>query len=134
MSSEDVKEAMDRSGSGTPSPGVPPAAWYLHPYLHLALNCALMTASELLLKVGARETAQIAAPHWLAWTGIMTLGSGWVMGGIAVYIVAFVNWLYVLRWVPLSIAYPVTSVVYVLIALAAWVLLGELIGPVRWAG
>jgi drug/metabolite transporter (DMT)-like permease len=93
-----------------------------------------MTASELLLKVGARETAQIAAPRWLAWTGIMTLGSGWVMGGISVYIVAFVNWLYVLRWVPLSIAYPVTSVVYVLIALAAWVLLGEQIGPVRWLG
>jgi len=134
MSSEDDKTSNDRAGSDTPRPGVAPTAWYLHPYLHLALNCVLMTASELLLKVGARETAQIPAPRWLVWTGILTLGSGWVIGGIAVYIVAFVNWLYVLRWVPLSIAYPVTSVVYVLIALAAWVLLGELIGPVRWAG
>src|SRR5438046_585264 len=105
--------------------GKPPGAWYLNPSLHMALNCILMTASELLLKVGARETSQIAAPRWLAWTGIMTLGSRWVIGGITVYILAFINWLYVLRWVPLSIAYPVTSVVHVLIALGAWIFLGE---------
>ena len=112
----------------------PPGAWYLNPSLHLALNCLLMTVSELLLKVGARETSQIAAPRWLAWTGIMTLVSGWVIGGIAVYILAFINWLYVLRWVPLSIAYPVTSVVHVLIALGAWFFLGEQIGSLRWVG
>src|SRR6185295_2830114 len=98
----------------------PPSAWYLNPFFQLALNCLLMTVSELLLKRGARETAEIAAPRWLAWTGIMTLGSGWVIGGIALYILAFFNWLYVLRWVPLSIAYPVTGVVYALIALGAW--------------
>jgi len=134
MSSEDDRTAGDQTSPAVPSPGLPPAAWYLHPYLHLAINCILSTASELLLKVGARETAQIAVPDWLAWTGILTLGSGWVLGGIAVYILAFVNWLYVLRWVPLSIAYPVTSVVYVLIALAARIFLGEQIGTIRWLG
>lgn len=108
--------------------------WYLHPTVHLVLNCVLMTVSELLLKKGATEAASIAAPSWLAWTGIMTLGSGWVLVGIAVYILAFVNWLYVLRWVPLSIAYPVTSAVYVLIALGAWLLLGERIIGLRWVG
>ena len=112
----------------------PPTAWYLHPALHMALNCILMTASELLLKVGARETSQIAAPRWLAWTGIMTLVSGWVIAGTAVYILSFINWLYVLRWVPLNIAYPITSVVHVLIALGAWIFLGEQIGLIRWAG
>ena len=108
--------------------------WYLHPTFHLILNILLMTVSELLLKKGAIETASIVAPRWLEWTGIMTLGSGWVIGGIAVYILAFVNWLYVLRWVPLTIAYPVTSAVYVLIALGAWLVLGERIGALRWVG
>ncbi|HZE97571.1 MAG TPA: hypothetical protein VE981_11135 [Planctomycetota bacterium] len=112
----------------------PPEAWYLNPTLHLVLNCLLMTVSELLLKKGATRTARIPAPRWLEWTGIMTLGSGWVLGGIAVYILAFVNWLYVLRWIPLTIAYPVTSVVFGLIALGAWWLLGEQIGALRWAG
>jgi drug/metabolite transporter (DMT)-like permease len=93
-----------------------------------------MTVSELLLKYGAHATSEIAAPRWLAWTGIMTLGSGWVIGGIAVYILAFVNWLYVLRWVPLSIAFPVTTVVYGLIALGSWLFLGEQVGPLRWLG
>jgi drug/metabolite transporter (DMT)-like permease len=121
------------AGQGAPGPGKP-GAWYLHPSLHLALNCLLVTVSELLLKVGARATSEIAAPRWLAWTGIMTLGSGWVIGGISVYILAFLNWLYVLRWVPLSVAYPVTSVVYGLIALGSWLLLGEHIGSLRWMG
>jgi undecaprenyl phosphate-alpha-L-ara4N flippase subunit ArnF len=108
--------------------------WYLHPSFHLVLNILLMTVSELLLKRGATETALIAAPRWLAWTGIMTLGSGWVIAGIVIYILAFLNWLYVLRWVPLTIAYPVTSAVYVLIALGAWLFLGERIGGLRWIG
>jgi drug/metabolite transporter (DMT)-like permease len=93
-----------------------------------------MTASELLLKKGATETALIAAPQWLKWTGIMTLGSGWVIGGIALYILAFINWLYVLRWIPLTTAYLVTSVVYVLIPLGALFLLKEQIGALRWGG
>jgi drug/metabolite transporter (DMT)-like permease len=136
MTSPRGNTARDLAGRRVPvaPPEAQPNAWYLHSSLHLALNCILMTAAELLLKVGARETSHIAAPRWLVWTGIMTLGSGWVVGGIAVYILGFVNWLYVLRWVPLNIAYPVTSVVQILIALGAWLFLGEQIGSYRWMG
>lgn len=122
-------ETAERATS--PEPRFP---WYLHPSFHLALNILLMTVSELLLKRGATETALIAAPRWMEWTGLMTLGSGWVIGGIVVYILAFLNWLYVLRWVPLSIAFPVTSAVYGLIALGAGLFLGERIGGLRWIG
>ena len=112
----------------------PPAAWYLNPYFHLGLNCVLMAASELLLKVGANERSGIAAPEWLKGTGVTTLGSWWTIGGIAVYILAFVNWLYVLRWIALNRAYLVTSSVQALIALGAWLLLGEQISLLRWGG
>jgi drug/metabolite transporter (DMT)-like permease len=112
----------------------PPSAWYLNPYFHLGLNCALMAASELLLKVGATEQSQIAAPEWLKGTGMTTLGSWWTIGGISVYILAFVNWLYVLRWIALSLAYLVTSSVQVLIAMGAWLLLGEELSLLRWGG
>ena len=112
----------------------PPSAWYLNPYVHLGLNCLLMAVSELLLKVGATEQAGIAAPEWLKGTGLTTLGSWWTIGGIAVYILAFVNWLYVLRWIPLNLAYLVTSSVQALIALGAWLLLGEHISALRWGG
>jgi len=112
----------------------PPSAWYLHPTFHLVLNCLLMAASELLLKVGATATSEIAAPEWLKGAGLTTLGSWWTIGGIATYILAFVNWLWVLRWIALSVAYLVTSSVQGLIALGAWLLLGELISGLRWMG
>jgi multidrug transporter EmrE-like cation transporter len=112
----------------------PPSAWYLNPYFHLGLNCALMAAAELLLKVGATEQSGIAAPEWLKGTGLTTLGSWWTIGGVVVYILAFVNWLYVLRWIALSRAYLVTSSVQVLIALGAWLMLGEAISLLRWGG
>ena len=136
MTLQRVLIAKDWTGRGIParSRARPPTTWYLRPSLHIALNCILMTASDLFLKVGALKTAQTSAPGWLVWTGIMTLGSGWVIGGIAVNILGFTNWLYILRWVPLSIAYPITSVAIVLVALGAWLFLGEQIGPLRWMG
>ncbi len=107
--------------------------WYLHSTLHLALNAALVTAAELLLKKGAM-VASSTAPRWMTATGIAALGSGWVLAGIVVYILSFVNWLYVLRIVPLHVAFPVTNLSHALIPLCAWFLLGERFGPWRAAG
>ena len=109
-----------------------PTPWYLSAPLHLALNAALVTVSQLLLKTGADAPA--AAPAWLSWTGLAALGSGWVVAGIFCYILSFVNWLHVLRSVPLYIAYPVTNLSHALIPLGAWAFLGERFGPLRAAG
>lgn len=110
------------------------APWHLRAPLQLGLNAALVTISELLLKKGALASASAPAPRWLAWTGLSALGSGWVLAGIGCYILSFVNWLTVLRLVPLHIAYPVTNLSHALIPLGAWVLLGERFGPARAAG
>jgi len=115
------------------SPKAPPAP-VLNPWFQLGVNCLLMATAELLLKVGATATVEIPAPEWLKGAGLTTLGSWWTVGGIATYILAFVNWLYVLRWIALSVAYLITSVVQVLIALGAWLLLGEHVSGLRWAG
>ena len=112
----------------------PPGPWYLNPHLHLALNCVLMAAAELCLQAGAKEASRVSVPGWLAWTGLRGFVSLWTLTGIAVYIAAFANWLYVLRWVPLSVAYPITSAATVLIAIAAWLFLGEHLTPTRWVG
>ncbi len=110
------------------------APWYLSAPLQLGLNAALVTISELLLKKGALAAAGAPDPRWLSWTGIAALGSGWVVAGIFSYLLSFVNWLYVLRRVPLHIAYPVTNLSHALIPLGAWMLLGERFGPARAAG
>jgi len=115
-------------------PGHPPGEWYLNPWLHVAINCVLMTVAELCLQVGAREASHADVPGWLAWTGLGGFISLWTIAGIAVYVAAFANWLYVLRWVPLSVAYPLTTAVQVLVALGAWLFLGERVPVTRWAG
>ena len=106
----------------------------LDPRLHLALNVLLVTASELLLKRGALATPHTPGSVWLESLAFATLGSGWVWAGIACYVVSFVNWLYILRWLPLSIAFPLASTVHALIPLGAWLFLGEALGPLRWGG
>ena len=97
---------------------------WLNPYLHLLLNGILVAASQLLLKKAAMEGR----------TGLATLASGWAIAGILCYIAGFVNWLQALRWVPLSIAFPITSGAHVLIPIGSLVFFGEQVGPVRWIG
>ncbi len=127
---------MEHPSPPTPAgPGTPARLhWGWNPYLHLALNGLLVTASELLLKRGAMATAQIPGSAWLDSLGLTILGSWWVWAGIACYVVSFVNWLHVLRWIPLSVAFPLASVVHALIPLGAWMFLDERLSPLRWGG
>jgi drug/metabolite transporter (DMT)-like permease len=113
-------------------PGHPPTEWYPNQSLHIAINCILMTVAEICLQLGAKEASQVDLPKWLAWTGLREFISAWTIAGVVVYICAFANWLYVLRWVPLSVAYPITSATQVLIAIAAWIFLHEHISLLRW--
>ncbi len=115
-------------------PLLPKAPLYAHPYFHLALNAVLVTISELLLKKGAMDAPAGAAPRWLASTGVAALGSVWVLGGILCYLASFANWLYVLRTVPLHVAYPVTNLSHALIPLGARILFGERFGAGRILG
>jgi drug/metabolite transporter (DMT)-like permease len=105
--------------------------WLANPWLQLALNALIVTASEIFLKLGARESAYAKG---LSWTGITGLFSGWTWLAILFIILSLVTWLYILRHVPLSIAFPLSNVVHVLVPLACWVFLGEMISPLRWWG
>jgi multidrug transporter EmrE-like cation transporter len=107
-----------------------PFGWALHPYAQLALGSILVTASELLMKKGADTTP---AGH-VGWFGVAALASGWTWAGIVTYVLSFLSWIYVLRFVPLGIAYALINVVHVLIPLGAWAFLGEAVSGRRWAG
>jgi len=102
------------------------------PRLHLALSVICVLFSELLLKRGA---VQIANPaNELSWTGINGLGSPLVWWAILFIIASFITWLYVLKYVPLSIAFPLSRVVDALVPICCWIFLGELISTRRWIG
>ncbi|PYI91741.1 MAG: hypothetical protein DME97_12675 [Verrucomicrobia bacterium] len=107
-----------------------PSGWR-DPQLQLALSVLCVLFSELLLKRGASDTASAAS--W-SWTGINSLASPLVWWGILLVIASFLSWLYVLKYIPLTIAFPLSRVVDVLVPLSCWIFLGETISARRWCG
>jgi drug/metabolite transporter (DMT)-like permease len=113
---------------------LPEQLWrgFANPFFQLGLNAIIVTTAELLLKMGARQTAHLNA-HF-GWTGVSGLASIWTWLGISCIIVSLVNWLYILRKVPLSLAFPLSNVVHAIIPLTSWIFLGETISTRRWLG
>ena len=105
---------------------------FANPWFQLALSVMCVLASELLLKRGASDTANPEV-NW-SWTGISGLASPLVWWGILFVVLSFLSWLYVLRFIPLTIAFPLSRVVDVLVPLSCWLVLGEMISVRRWLG
>jgi drug/metabolite transporter (DMT)-like permease len=103
-----------------------------NPWLQLALSVACVLVSEFLLKRGATEVANTDSA-W-SWTGVNGLASPLVWWAILLIIASFISWLYVLRYIPITIAFPLSRVVDILVPLGCWIFLGELISPLRWCG
>jgi drug/metabolite transporter (DMT)-like permease len=101
---------------------------FSNPYVQIGIGAVLVTASELLLKKGATSAAGTSL------FGLEALGSLWTWAGILTYILSFASWLYVLRFLPLGVAFALINVVHVLVPVGSWVLLGEQVSLRRWAG
>ena len=91
-----------------------------------------MLVSEFLLKRGATQVAE--PDRAFSWTGINGLASPLVWWAILLIIASFISWLYVLTYIPLTIAFPLSRVVDILVPLGCWIFLGESISPLRWCG
>jgi multidrug transporter EmrE-like cation transporter len=57
-----------------------------------------------------------------------------ILGGLACYAVSVVVWVIALSRVPVSIAYPMLSIGYIVNAVAAWYLFGEALSAMKLAG
>lgn len=106
---------------------------FLNPYVQLGLGALLVTASELLLKKGADATAGLLTGMWARF-GFAALASLWTWGGIVTYLLSFASWIYVLRYVPLGIAFAAINVVHVTVPLGCYFLLHEHVPAKRWIG
>jgi drug/metabolite transporter (DMT)-like permease len=105
---------------------------FRNPWLQLSFSVLCVFISELLLKRGAAATADPSSA-W-GWTGIAGLASPIIWLAIVFVLLSFVSWLYVLKYLPLSIAFPLSRVVDALVPLGCWVFLGEAISIRRWCG
>ncbi|RMG54412.1 MAG: 4-amino-4-deoxy-L-arabinose transferase [Gammaproteobacteria bacterium] len=102
----------------------------------LILTGVLLNAgAQLLLKAGVNKIGIIHLNPAALWHAGTRLAFDWhIVGGIALYVISVVVWLLALSRVPVSVAYPMLSIGYIVNALAAWAWLGEDLSPLRMAG
>jgi drug/metabolite transporter (DMT)-like permease len=95
----------------------------------------LNAAAQLLLKAGTNVLGVITLTreNWTAEFGRMAAEPHFI-GGVACYGVSLIVWILGLSRVPVSIAYPMLSLGYVINAIAAHYLLGESVTLARWLG
>jgi multidrug transporter EmrE-like cation transporter len=101
----------------------------------LFTGVALNAAAQLLLKAGTNVLGVITLTrdNWAGEFGRMAVEPHFI-GGVACYGISLIVWIIGLSRVPVSIAYPMLSVGYVINAIAAHYLLGESVSTVRWLG
>jgi multidrug transporter EmrE-like cation transporter len=95
----------------------------------------LNAAAQLFLKAGTNATGVVTltADDWLGTLARLATVPP-IVAGIACYAVSVVIWILGLSRVPVSIAYPMLSLGYVVNALAAQWLFGEAVTLQRWIG
>ncbi|WP_339473631.1 transporter [Pseudomonas sp. RL_5y_Pfl2_69] len=96
-----------------------------------ALLIALESSGQIATKVGGDQLGQM--DFSLQWLQAVMLNPGvWV--AIACYIGAFFVWMLILRRSSLSLAFPLSSLVFVGVLLGSWLGLGEHISALHWLG
>lgn len=93
-------------------------------FIVILAGVLLNAAAQLFLKAGTNSI------------GALSLGSReiiriafnpYIFSGLSCYVVSVAIWIFALSRVPVSVAYPMLSIGYVVNAIAAWYLFGELI-------
>ncbi len=102
----------------------------LSPALLSALACVVMSClAQLFMRQGMLKAAQIAASEKLPSVYQVAFLQPWVWAGLALYGASAIIWLWVLSRVPVSTAYPLVSLGFVLTMVGGIWWLGE---PFSW--
>lgn len=101
----------------------------------LLAGVLLNACAQLLLKAGTNRVGAFE----FSWGNVVPIGAQLVanppiLAGLACYGVSVVVWILGLSRVPVSVAYPLLSLGYVVNAFAAWMLFGESLGAQKLVG
>ena len=94
-------------------------------YAILALGVLIGVGGQILLKYGADAGGDSVIRQFLAPQSIIGLG---------LYFLAALCYMYALRKLPVSVAFPMVSASYVVVALVAWWLFNEPLGASKLVG
>ena len=107
----------------------------LNSFLLILTGVLLNAGAQLLLKAGTNSLGHLT----LRWNNLLPLAQQvafepHILGGLGCYVISVVVWILALSRVPVSVAYPLLSIGYIINALIAQWWLGELVSPMRWFG
>ena len=102
----------------------------------LLLTGVLLNAgAQLLLKAGTNRIGEFAfSMDNLVPIGARVATSPHILAGLGCYVVSVVVWILALSRVPVSVAYPMLSIGYIVNAVMAWWLFGESITAQKLVG
>jgi len=101
----------------------------------LMAGVLLNAAAQLFLKAGTNRIGEFAfSLENVMPIGMKVASSPFILSGLACYGVSVVVWILGLSRVPVSIAYPMLSVGYIVNAFAAWFLFGESVTAQKLVG
>lgn len=109
---------------------------HLKTYLMIAVMIIAGPLGNVLLARGMRHDGNLAAwpPHALLQTALKVFASGSIWCGVTSLIVFFIAYMLVLSWADYSFVQPASSLAYGVVALLGYLMLGEHISLLRWAG
>src|SRR5258708_38600409 len=114
-------DRRERPAPGDREKTVNAASWAL-----ILTGVLLNAVAQLLLKAGTNAVGQFEfSAQNIVPVGIKLPFEPHIAGGVACYVVSLVVWIMGLSRVPVSVAYPMLSIGYVVNAVAAWMLFGE---------
>jgi multidrug transporter EmrE-like cation transporter len=107
----------------------------LSSFLLILTGVLLNAGAQLLLKAGTNTLGHLS----LRWNNLIPLAyqvglEPHIIGGLGCYAISVVVWILALSRVPVSMAYPLLSIGYIINALIAQWWLGEFVSPMRWFG
>jgi multidrug transporter EmrE-like cation transporter len=95
----------------------------------------LNAAAQLLLKAGTNRIGSFSfSAENIAPIGAAVATQPHILLGLACYGISVVVWIMALSRTPVSVAYPMLSIGYVVNAFGAWCLFGEAVTPMRLVG
>ncbi len=101
----------------------------------LMTGVLLNAGAQLALKSATGSTGAIEGNWRSFWSaGQQLAGNPSLWIALGAYGISILAWIVGLSRLPVSQAYPILSVGYVVTALLAWVMFGEIVSAARWAG
>ena len=91
--------------------------------------------AQILLKMGMKQMGSFSLiQKGIFFQYIKIFLNPYVFGGLVLYFLSTVFWLYLISRVPLNFAYPMLSLSYIFVTIASIMIFHETVLPINWIG